>query len=266
MSYFNIVDKLLWMDFIWYCLWNFDFKHAGAYPIKITLTMIEILNADYCDIYNWIHLKNTNVDILININQSFAFKYIESIYFWYLFAASFLFILSVGVNVPLSTLKSSDNKKTFWTFCALEIAFEFALFIPYINTFLILGCFTAYPTVVTSSPLSLNPSLQFISSFPLPKGSSLKAIRHVKYFLPSPTTIILEIKGRADLMLSSMMTGGIFSPPAVIINYFARPVIKRTFYLFIFPKSPECKYPSSSNTFWVSSGFLKYPMKIFRPL
>lgn len=185
-----------------------------------------------------------------------AFKYIDSIYLSYFFAACFLFIFNVGVKVPFSTLKSSATMQTFWTFCAREIAFELALLIPYINTFLMFGCFIAYCTVVTSIPLYFKISRQLTSSFPLPKGSSFKVTIHVKYFLPSPTTIMLEMKGMKDLIWSSMRTGGIFSPPAVMINSLTRPVIKSTFYLFIFPKSPECRYPFSSKTLLVSSGFL----------
>lgn len=39
-----------------------------------------------------------------------------------------------------------------------------------------------------------------------------------RYFLLSPMTITLLIKGTSSLMASSMGTGAIFSPPAVIIN------------------------------------------------
>ena len=84
-----------------------------------------------------------------------------------------------------------------------------------------------------------NYYLQFVSSLPLPGGSSLKQIKQFKYFLPYPTTITFEIKDMADFNSFYINTGGIFYPPAVIISYLTLPVIKRTLSLLIFPRSPE---------------------------
>ena len=47
----------------------------------------------------------------------------------------------------------------------------------------------------------------------------------------SPIKMALEIQGKASLMLSSINVGAMFSPPAVIINSFIRP-IKHEFKLY----------------------------------
>lgn len=67
--------------------------------------------------------------------------------------------------------------------------------------------------------------------------------RQTKYFLISPTSITLEMKGSAALISFYMRIGGIFSPPAVMINSFARPVMKSTPLSVILPISPEWRYP-----------------------
>jgi len=78
-----------------------------------------------------------------------------------------------------------------------------------------------------------------LSRLPLPGASYFKATRQVKNFFISPISMTLEMKGRAALISFSIRIGGMFYPPAVIINYLARPVMKRTPYFVILPLSPE---------------------------
>ncbi len=47
---------------------------------------------------------------------------------------------------------------------------------------------------------------------------TLRVTRHVKYFLWSPMTMTLLRKGTSLLMWFSMGTGGMFSPPEVMIS------------------------------------------------
>ena len=53
---------------------------------------------------------------------------------------------------------------------------------------------------------------------------TLSVSRHDKNFFLSPTTIALLMQLNILLMVSSMMMGGTFSPPAVMINSLMRPV------------------------------------------
>ena len=55
--------------------------------------------------------------------------------------------------------------------------------------------------------------------------SALKVIKAAIKRFYSPNNIILEQAGHSNLKFSSIGTGAIFSPPAVIINSFMRPVI-----------------------------------------
>jgi hypothetical protein len=55
--------------------------------------------------------------------------------------------------------------------------------------------------------------------------STLKVIKAAINRFYSPNNIILEQAGHSNLKFSSIGTGAIFSPPAVIINSFMRPVI-----------------------------------------
>jgi len=70
-------------------------------------------------------------------------------------------------------------------------------------------------------------------------------IRQVRNFFLSPMTVALETMSFSSyLMLSSIGTGGMFSPPAVIISSFSLPVIHRYPSLSIFPTSPVRNHPS----------------------
>ena len=55
--------------------------------------------------------------------------------------------------------------------------------------------------------------------------STLKVIKAAINLFCSPNNIILEQAGHSNLKFSSIGTGAIFSPPAVIINSLMRPVI-----------------------------------------
>jgi hypothetical protein len=79
--------------------------------------------------------------------------------------------------------------------------------------------------------------------FPVPGADSLIAIRQVKNFLLSPTSMTWLTNGNSANNSCSMISGGIFSPPAVIISYLTLPVINKTPVLSILPISPECKNP-----------------------
>lgn len=156
--------------------------------------------------------------------------------------------------------------KKSWTYWALEIAFWLAFFKPSLISIFSLGLLTPSLTVLMSHPWSAKYSWVVLSSFPLPGIYYLRASRQVRYFFMSPTTITFDMKGRVALISFSIRIGGIFSPPAVIISSFARPVMNRIPSAVKIPLSPEWRYPYSSIDFAVSSGFLKYPMKVFRPL
>ena len=56
----------------------------------------------------------------------------------------------------------------------------------------------------------------------------LRVNKQVRYFRWSPTTMtLLTTSGSILLMFSSINTGVMFSPPAVMINSLMRPVISR---------------------------------------
>lgn len=76
----------------------------------------------------------------------------------------------------------------------------------------------------------LNRSLEF----------TFNVISIVKYFLLSPTRNALLTVESSFLTKCSIWTGGIFSPPAVIINSFKRPVMYRNPFSSKYPMSPEC--------------------------
>lgn len=90
--------------------------------------------------------------------------------------------------------------------------------------------------------------------------STLRVIRALMNLLFSPTSIILLHAGHYSLKLSSIGTGATFSPPAVMISSFIRPVILRYPPLSILPWSPVLKYPNSSIHSLVAYSFFKYPI------
>ena len=69
---------------------------------------------------------------------------------------------------------------------------------------------------------------------------------NITYFLLSPTSIALLMNGSFFLMASSIITGGIFSPPAVITNSFSLPVMNKNPFSSNLPISPVWSQPSSS--------------------
>ena len=101
--------------------------------------------------------------------------------------------------------------------------------------------------VVTSTPaFSLKNLIASGSSFfdgmPVFKSQyTLKVIKADINLYYSPNTITLETAGHSVLKLSSIGTGAIFSPPAVIINSLMRPVILMKPPSSIRPLSPVLK-------------------------
>ena len=82
-----------------------------------------------------------------------------------------------------------------------------------------------------------------------------------KYLMSTlPMTMTLLTHGRATLMLSSMGTGGTFSPPAVMRISLILPVMETKPSSLITPTSPLLKKPSSpsSRAAFVFSGSFKY--------
>ena len=121
-----------------------------------------------------------------------------------------------------------------------------ALLSPFIIISLNFGFFRAYSIVLAPQPLFASIYWQEISSLPLAGGYSFRDNKQVRYFLWSPTTITFAKKGMAYLISFYMMTGGMFSPPAVMMSSFALPVMNNTLFSSSLPRSPECKKPSSS--------------------
>ena len=89
--------------------------------------------------------------------------------------------------------------------------------------------------------------------------------KQVRYFLLSPSTTTWENIGKAVLISFYIKTGATFSPPAVIKSYLILPVMAMEPFFMTIPTSPEWTKPLLSIVFLVSSSFLKYPMKQFRP-
>jgi hypothetical protein len=71
--------------------------------------------------------------------------------------------------------------------------------------------------------------------------STFKVIKAAKNLYPSPTIIMLLITLVKFLMLSSRITGAMFSPPAVIISSLILPVMYTNPSLSTLPVSPEWK-------------------------
>ena len=61
-------------------------------------------------------------------------------------------------------------------------------------------------------------------TFQYSQNITLIVSKHDRNFFLSPTTMALLMHGNIFLMVSSMMIGGTFSPPAVIISSLMRPV------------------------------------------
>uniref|UniRef100_A0A0K2V695 Uncharacterized protein n=1 Tax=Lepeophtheirus salmonis TaxID=72036 RepID=A0A0K2V695_LEPSM len=92
---------------------------------------------------------------------------------------------------------------------------------------------------------------------------TLSVRRQDKNFFLSPITIALLRRGISILIISSIKTGGTFSPPAVIISSLIRPVTLKYPSASTLPMSPECNQSSLSMASLVFSGSNKYPIITF---
>jgi len=101
-------------------------------------------------------------------------------------------------------------------------------------------------------------------------------MKHTLNFLLSPIIMQLEMPSQVALILSSIGTGAMFSPPAPMISSLKRPVIRTIPRASFTPSSPECSQPSSSidSSFFAlicatcsapRSGLAAYPIMMWRP-
>ena len=126
-------------------------------------------------------------------------------------------------------------------------------------------------TVVAEPPCFLISSTTIGVSFSL--GSPVSGFtsvfsdtRHDRNLRLSPTTTQLAISGHSSITLFSIGTGDTFSPPAVTISSFRRPVTFTKPSASIIAWSPVCSQPSSSMVAAVSTGCFMYPIMTMRPL
>ena len=161
--------------------------------------------------------------IQIRHNQSLESMYMASIYFWNVALITFLLSFIVGVTSPESTVNSKGRIVYFCTLWALEIAFLLAFSKPFFIISLTFGQLIASLIVLAEDPFFLRISTT--SSLSSSGVLVLRQRRTVRYLRLSPITTAMETIGRAAVISFSINTGGMFSPPAVIISSLSLPVM-----------------------------------------
>mmetsp|Transcript_10722 Transcript_10722/g.39724 ORF Transcript_10722/g.39724 Transcript_10722/m.39724 type:complete len:256 (+) Transcript_10722:159-926(+) len=186
----------------------------------------------------------------------------------YFSVTTFLLSFCVLVSSLPGTEKSQSRMVNFWIFCALLVAsllyVSIAVWMVFSHTGSFFACDTVVDAALTSVELPNNTSV----NPPSVSGScSCRSVtRHELNLRLSPIIITLEMPGRRDFSLSSIGTGAMFSPPAVMISSLMRPVMpSRLVVGSTFPTSPECNHPSASTVSSVFSALCMYPIITCRP-
>mmetsp|Transcript_63983 Transcript_63983/g.176859 ORF Transcript_63983/g.176859 Transcript_63983/m.176859 type:complete len:214 (-) Transcript_63983:392-1033(-) len=142
------------------------------------------------------------------------------------------FSFSVGPSSPPVTLKSTGMISHFLIVAARDTAFSFARAIPdsmYSRNF---GSAFASSIVLASEPMraasvSASPNRSLPVGCPYASRLALNDTSATRYGLRSPTATTFCSAGHSALIASSIGTGAMFSPPAVISSSLRRPVMRR---------------------------------------
>mmetsp|Transcript_28345 Transcript_28345/g.34526 ORF Transcript_28345/g.34526 Transcript_28345/m.34526 type:complete len:205 (+) Transcript_28345:239-853(+) len=163
------------------------------------------------------------------MGQPINHAYNDSMTWEYFSAVTLLFSLRVGVSSPPFSEKSVGRTAYFAIFCAREVAFPLAVFMPFSKYAFHLSHSIASAVVVALEPISFDVAracpVSLSEGTPSSSTSTRRQRRMVKNLRLSPIAIQFDKAGMAALNWSSINTGGMFSPPAVIMSSLMRPVI-----------------------------------------